>query len=471
MSDDIKNMTDDKPVEEPEITVVASGETDRKPASTTKVSARGTFAGIFLAVLVILVIVAAFLQINRTQQRANEAQTRMARGQAAVIEGDMDLALFQFTEALNLDPNLPGANRSLGLIALANGRGVDGGAEAGRHFEAELAINPDDRLSHLALGCLNVLGIVGAADIPGIRPYLIGQFQNVLPAQWSPELQYEPTDDVHPLTKSIYHFHYASERLPADPAPIVGLSLAHLANNDIYAAREKLSRLVIETTDENAISTASALIDDLNELEIYLAYIGTETPETDTSTVPDETSPPRDYSSELEPLESIAGAPDEYRPPWETGPDPYGSSNRGYGDDLTLQVTQEDLIPQPTVKPISHDIHLEETDEWIHTVRIANIYQRGSLTFREGEIIVMPNTNTEVRVMEAEDNMIVLEENGETYTWVPGDVGWVLVRQSGEMSLSEAESMGILPVPESDNGETEEPDSGDDLGPEVPSEN
>jgi tetratricopeptide (TPR) repeat protein len=465
MPDDIENMTPREP-SEPQVEQTASAEPPSSPEleipSDSTPNHRLYMAGA-AAIVVIVILAAVFITLARSQERSNEAQARMALGQAAMVDGDFDLALYQFTEALRLDPKLPGAHRSLGILALARGKGPDGGAEAASHFESELRINPDDRQSHLALGCLNALGMTGYDTSGILRSLLLDRFQYVLPVIWSPELAVDPPVDSYPLANAIYHFQYAVERLPGDSAPIFGLALAHLANNDITTAREKLTKLTLETQDENAIAIAQILTGDLNHLEVYLAAMERQQQAAGAGAYT-EFPLSTGYGSELLPLSALSTQQPEslpfgsYRPSWEPGTGFDFGDAAAPGED-GLRVTPDEILPQPTVKPISQDIHLEESDQWIHTIRLANIYQRGNVGFREGETIIMPNTNVEVHVLEAGEDKIVLEESGNVFTWVPADVGWRLVRDQ-EISAENGT------VEESGN----QAGNGAELGPEVPSD-
>ncbi len=453
---------------------------DEKPAAVTAEpgSRRGAYLRGIIAIVVIAAIGVGFAWLQRAQQRMNAAQSRMAEGQGALVDGDMDLALYQFTVALELDPRLAGAHRALGFIALARGRSIEGGAEAGRHFEAELVNNPHDRQSHLALGCLYALGIVPDEDPWGFHPYLLEKFSDVLPVEWSQELGFAPSDDIHPLAKAIYHFQHAAERLPADPAPMIGLSLAHVANCDIATARQTLSRSSVGIQDETALGVVRDILGDINQLEIHLAYAPRDPMDPGTAYMPfdsDSVSRPTDYSEELEPLPPMsvqqpespltASGNEQF---WSMGSDGPLQTDWGLSADLTTRVTEEDLVPQPSVKPISHDIHLGDSSEWVRTVRIANLYQPGSVTFGEGDVLVMPYTETEVRVVEAGEDRIVLEEHGETFTWVRAAVGWNLERETPEAPPEDAEPAEVsVPLPDqfeqSPGSETDE-----ELGPEVP---
>jgi hypothetical protein len=105
-------------------------------------------------------------------------------------------------------------------------------------------------------------------------------------------------------------------------------------------------------------------------------------------------------------------------------------------------------------------------------MRIANIREEGSVGFREGETIVMPNTNVEVHVVEAGDDKIVLEEGGSLFTWIPGEVGWVLDPSVHPQAYAKATPPGVtVHFPEQEGeGQSETPGADDELGPEVPPE-
>ncbi len=456
----------------------------------------GMFA--IVAIVAIFAIVSGFSILQGTQKRANEARNRLASGQSALVEGDMYTALYEFTVALQLNPRIAGAHSALGEIAIANGQA----GTAIDHFLAELRLSPDERTSHLALGCLYTLGVVPPGDPKQVRGYLVDRFEHVIPFKWPDELEYESGEDVDPLSEAVYHFQYAAERLPNDPAPRLGLVLTDIAKDDLEAARNRLSNLILSGPDELTLTVAQEMIRDINREEQYrLAMAGSSTGPRFVGEMPSgptEPPPPADYSGELEPLPPMgdvggASEPESGGFGFRTTPPP--NWEPGQSRDLGLTIGPRDLLPQPSVKPVSHDIHLEESNEWVHTVRIANIYELGSVGFREGETIVMPNTNIEVTVSVYQDDLIVLEERGHAFEWVPGSVGWTLRSVDGkevpsgtqlEVSVTRpdeaAEIAGEAPeaggeAPESDEGESGEageeeseaaPDS--ELGPEVPTE-
>ena len=110
-----------------------------------------------VAALVVVACSISFAVVNTFQKTSNAADARIAAGEQAMMDGDLDKALFEYTAALQISPRAPGAHKALGQIALANGRAD----EAVRHLEAELKVRPSDRFSHLALGCLYSLGLLG----------------------------------------------------------------------------------------------------------------------------------------------------------------------------------------------------------------------------------------------------------------------------------------------------------------------
>ena len=468
------------------------GEAEKRKAVVRSPYALGIF-GIF-AIVAIMVITSGFIVIERAQRRANEARNRLALGQAALVDGDTYLALYHFTIALELNPRLPGAHSALGRIAITNKQADN----AVRHLNAELAVNPGDRLSHLALGCLYALGCIPADDPHTVRPYLLRRFREVLLYEWPEDLVFVPGPDIDALSRSVYHFQYAAENLPDDPAPHIGLALTEIANYNLDTARTRLAALVGRTADENTILVAQNIIQDINREEQYQAMTGIET---DAGSVVREIPPEavpvpplRDYGEGLEPLPPMAdmsGAEPEVQPVpappaggfGERGLYPPADTSGGRGD-LGFSITRENLMPRPTVKPISNDVRIEATNEWVHTVRIANIYQQGNVGFREGETIVMPVTNTEVKVVEVEDDRIVLEERQHSFEWVRGQVGWTLksvdgipenapaalditARPPGEEASAEDNEEPAADSDESETGEDGESTPEEELGPEV----
>ena len=483
------------PPQEPEATMEPAARVEQEPLPTPVRSA-GPWPYIVGAIGICLIVVIVFAVVFtlKSQERSNQARSRLARGQSAMVDGDMYRALYEFTMALELDPRLPGAHAALGRIAIANAQGED----ALRNFNDELSINSGDRQSRLALGCIYTLGCVPSDDPHQLRGYLLRKFSDVTPLNWPQDFAFSPGTGVNPLDQAVFHFQFALEHLPSDPAPEIGLALVDVANYKLSGARERLSRLVGLTTDETTLSIVQGIIEDINreeEFQILMAHapesagatpdigqpllesMGPPLPQTDGSNL-----------SVLPPLPDIG--PMEAGQPSETAESegqfgardvqPIETQGSGAGNDLGLRLTDKDLLPQPTVKPISKDIHLQDSDEFVHTVRLANMYQQGNVGFREGEIVVMPYTNTEVKVVEFSDKRIVLQEHGNMFVWVPADVGWVLEPQKPEEPL-----MGP-PAPESEtpaetdqggneeaegstaDGESDGSGSGDsELGPEV----
>jgi hypothetical protein len=431
-----------------------------------------------IAIIIIFLLAVAIVKAQKGQEVTNLARERLAQGRAALVDGDLSRALYEFTVAIELDPNLPGAHSALGGIAIANGNGND----AVKNFNAELEINPDDRQSRLALGCIYTLGLVPPDDTLRVKPYLLRRFNDIIQFNWPADLKYDVPADLDPLTQAVYNFQFVLEQLPADPAPEIGLALSEVARNDLSAARDRLSQLMMDTTDDNTIRLMESLIDDINNEEQYQTRVAGLPPQTVAGI---ETTPPEpaasfglstNYSEDLGPLPPImapGGMPTTGLPMQEEPAGDFGSRNLpplGAGDGtedqsgLGLRITRDDLVPQPTVKPISNDVYLEEAKEYVNTVRLANIYQPGSVGFRAGETIVMPNTNTEVRVVEAGDSRIVLQEGQNTFVWVKGDVGWVQEVPETPETGTEAGSEGSATGESSENGN--EATSGN-LGPDV----
>lgn len=436
---------------------------------------------LIVIVMVIAAIVVGFINVFQWQERANEARARLAMGQASMIDGDSYEALYQFTRAVELDPKLTDAHASLGRIAIENGQAD----EAVRKFHDELALNPDDRESHLALGCLYTLGCIPDDDPHDLRAYINNSFARVIPYYWPSDLEFTPESGIDSLTRAVYHFQYALEHLPEDPTPEIGLALTHIVNYDLDIARERLSKLLIESSDEGAIAVAQEFIEDINQEELYSTWLARnpQLPPSDISepllTAMDDSEPifpalptADDLSEDLQPLPGFGEQEDVGEIDFESfassSPDHGGFGSRtfdtsqlagnGNSQGTGTQVRPEDLVPQPTVKPITNDIHIEETNEWVRTVRIANIYETGSVGFRPGETIVMPGTNLEVTVIESSDDRIVLEERGYRFVWQPGEVGWVQVEEEdGEIGVDGEITEG------SEGSEPAE----DELGPEV----
>ncbi|MCX6646359.1 MAG: hypothetical protein NTY09_08380 [bacterium] len=432
-----------------------------------------------LVVVVFAGIIGGIIGVINLQERANDARARLASGQDLLLDGDSFGALYQFTRAIELNPRLPGAHAALGRIAIENGQA----AEAVRKFQEELAVNPDDRESHLALGCLYTLGCISADDPHELRAYINQNFASVLPYNWPADLQYTPDPGTDSLSAAVYNFQFALERLPDDPTPEIGLALNQIANYGLDAARQRLSKLLAGSQDEGAILVAQDLIGDINSEEQFETWLAqnpdipnlsaglTEplvNPADGLIPSPVDMSQQSGLSSELQPLPGF-GSGAEFDPgsftSSETDPGQFGSrpidpnfiAENAYPPQIETQVTPEDLVPQPTVKPITNDIHIDETNEWVHTVRVANIYQAGSVGFREGETVVMPVTNVEVKVIESSEDKIILEERGYQFTWVPGEVGWTQLVEEQPVDVGSA-SAG-----------TAEPVVGD-LGPDVGSE-
>lgn len=67
-------------------------------------------------------------------------------------EGDFPKAVDQYRTALAIDPNLAGAHRALGVALLQTATDEATRREAQRHFEQELALNPNDAVSEYQLG-------------------------------------------------------------------------------------------------------------------------------------------------------------------------------------------------------------------------------------------------------------------------------------------------------------------------------
>jgi hypothetical protein len=350
-------------------------------------------------------------------------------------------------------------------------------------------VRPSDRFSHLALGCLYSLGLLGEDDPHRMRAYLLDKFNFIAPAKWADSLVFSPSPEVDPLTTAIYHFQFAQESAPNDPNAAIGVALAHLANYNLANARDKLSRLYLEISenesiDEGKLLLVNGILHDINQEEQYIqtgmvAVTSTELapglalPETPTETPGLSAAQPEINNglSTLPPIPTSGGGPSVGLPPINTD---LGDTTFGHrypavpatpetGPNLGLQLSQEDLQPKPTVKPISRDVNLDQTHELVHTVRLANIFEPGDVGFQEGETVVMPNTNVDVKVVEYTEDRIVLEEHGSRFVWVPGDVGWVLQDQ---MRLSPTGEP--LPEPELTPDEQSSEDTGEVVGPEVP---
>jgi len=485
-NEEIQTFAAEDPPEEPVVEKAAKPEKQKpvKPAPKKVKTAKGKFTPYLAGIIAIILIVAigyAFVKIQGGQETSNLARTRHAQGRAALVDGDLSRALYEFTVALELDPGLPGAHSALGGIAIANGNGND----AVIHFQAELEINPQDRQSRLALGCIFSLGLVPADDPMNIRLYLLEKFNEIIPFDWPDDFEYVAPTDIDPLTQAIYQFEYVLEHLPADPAPEIGLALSELARNDLNGARNRLSSLIMEVEDDQSIRLVQGIIEDINHEEQY-QLLADRTPATLTGETPPTTepfepvSPSTDLTGDIGPLPSIAGLGEEFAGNATEG----GFGSRDFNplpanelpdgqNGLGLRITRDDLEVQPTVKPVSNDIYLEEAREFVSTVRLANINQAGSVGFRVGETVVMPNTNVEVAVVEAGDDRIVLQEGENTFVWVKGEIGW-----DREIPEPVAEDTSMVPVPEGvtvhSTGEENEEEAGEnndntteELGPDV----
>jgi hypothetical protein len=491
MSDEILEIqppsTCSDPVEELIEGTPSKEDTPSDPESETPDSEpskyRINFITGIIAIALLIAATSLFAVLQQVQARDNQAHARLIAGQTAMVDGDLDKALFQFTAALQIKPGLPGAHKALGQIALANGRAD----EAVKHFESELKINPSDRLSHLALGCLYTLGIVSTDDPHDLRVYLLKRFTQVAPATWSEDLKYIPGPDTDNMSFAIYHFQYAAEHTPSDPSAEIGLILTHLAGYDLSTARDKLLKLSTElgsnaTVDEDQLTIVNSLLDDVNQEEQYVAMLAASpmvpvpntsleqfNPDVQPTEVPTSGSMP-DLSHQLTSLPAIpgSGAAEASMPPTRTtfGNRYPNQASMQNPNDLNMPVTQGDLTPQPTVKPISSDVNVG--GEWVHSLKLANINEAGSVGFRKGETVNMPNTNATVKVVDVSDKKIVLEEQGQQFVWVKGDVGWEL---QTPLTDSESGNLDITATKPGDEKSKEKPKKdavSKETGPEVP---
>jgi len=449
-----------------------------------KKSGAGAFAGIFVIVISVVVIVAAywFFSLMQEQERSNQAMNHMAMGREALVDGDLGKGLVHFTDALELDPGIEDANAALGQIAIA----FKDGTKAVEHFNAELEINPDDRQSHLALGCLYALGAIEPGDPNRLKPYLLSRYPDILPFAWPIDLAYIPDPGESPYIDAVYHFNKPLEHLPDDPMPIIGLALTDIAAYNLPSARQRLSNLTASVEDEATLITIYSIIEDINEEEQNQAFLMAQYPDEPVAAQPgpiQPSTPGEDYTGELTPMPPIAG-----ESPSTEGESGFGSRVTAPADlpgsedgesGFSTTMDETDFSPQPSVKPVSHDIPLSESGEWVHTTRIANIYQQGSVGFRVGETIVMPNTNVEVTVVQSSEELIVLSERGYDFYWIPGEVGWRL-DQAVAAGTSPDEGLDITATFPSDDvsEDIEDPDDTEDstgdeetteteLGPEV----
>lgn len=453
--------------------------------------------GVIVMIALIVAAVAIVGVVARSQGRSNAATARVMAGQAALVDGDRDTALYQFTEAIKLDPRIPGAHKALGQIALANGQAD----EAVRDFETELKINPQDRQSQIELGCLYTLGVVPSDDPHALRGYLLKRFADIAPGEYSVNLAYSPPQGVEPMAAAIVHFQAAAEDNPDDPSPKIGVALAHLASYDLAAARDKLSKLQIELANNNQVDEEQLIViknilNDITQEEEYIAALPTEAttipPQTPavTSVPPVEINPsgpfsttstrPPDLSGSLTTLPPIAGSagpevPSPVSPPAHTTfGNRYPAPPSGYQPGDSTNIGIDDVIPQPTVKPITRDVPIEGSNEHVRIVRLVNIYEKGEVGFRSGETVVMPNTNTEVKVVSSSDTKIVLEEHGVQFTWVPGDVGWTLKEPVAPPPTQATDNGSNLDITATKPGEKPKSSGGSSsggsggVGPEVP---
>ncbi|MFH1676737.1 MAG: tetratricopeptide repeat protein [bacterium] len=420
--------------------------------------------------IVIVIAVIGTVWVNVGRAGSTEVAKRIAYGKAFIIDGDLDSALYQFTRALEIHPGNPEAHSELGKIALAQGRGE----EAARHFLAVLEKKPNDRLGHLAMGCLYAIATVSSDDPRGLRPYLLTKFTDVIPVAWSPDLTFTAPEGEDPLSQAIYQFQFAGDIHNREDQNIaaskIGLVLTHIANYDLANARQKLSRLSAETTDDTVMLTINGILNDINweeQRQRLLAKAENQPAETPAQATPQTEAPPvTDYSQDLSPLPPIAEtnmSPEQLRS-GGFGSHAFDELQSG-GNDFSMKITQQDIFPQPSVKPITNDIWLPDSNKVVHTVRLANITLPGSVGFREGETIVMPNSNVEVKVLESGDEKIVLQEGANIFTWVPGDVGWKLKEDNPPPAEEGTEN----PPAQSENDDQSTVDGSGKLGPEIPS--
>jgi len=439
--------------------------------------------------LLLILLVGSFLGLKDAQDNRNRARARFAQGQSALLDGDYYRALYEYTIALKYYPKLRGAHLALGRIAIYNRQGD----EAIRHFRAELELNPEDRESRLALGCIYTLECVPADDPYQVVAYLLGRFGDVLPYDWPDSLDFaaDPSNpSTDSLTEAIVQFQSVLEKLPADPAPVIGTALTDIAINNLTGARERLSKLTNFVEDESFLPVIQSIIEDINREEQYrmLASGGGQqglpdfttplvepTPSDMTGSGLVSAPPPQDLSGVLGMLPPLPGnegmvslSPSPSVPPTggfgSRGPLPGASS--GPGNNLGLALDREKITPHPTVKPITRDIFLQETGEAMKTNRLANIYSTGDIGFEVGKPVIMPFTGTEITVMEETPDRIVLQERGYIFTFRKSTVGWDLVPEEDESILPDVEADGTaVNEGESTEGGTNSPD--EEMGPEV----
>jgi len=460
-------------------------EVTETPDETTvdeTVSEPGTrrMPGWALTVILILVaaVVAGFFYIIDVQHDMNRAKARVAQGQAALLDGDLYKAMFEYSMALTYDSKIEGAHQALGRIAISNGQGDD----AVRHFLKEIKINPADRDSRLALGCLYTLACVHPDDPQQVKGYLLSKFEDVLPYNWPDSLDLSTDAETDPLTEAVVHYHFALENLPGDPAPVLGLALTDVAVDNLTSARERLSRLTSFVSDESYLPVIQSIIEDINREEQFrmLASAGQ-------SSLPDVLSPlidpPADESTGTEDVapastEDLSGALSALPPIPGQGSGGFGSRDpSGFptgeggtaGNNFGLEIQREDLTPQPTIKPITRDIFLEETGEVIKTTRLANLYESGDISYRLGETITMPFTGTEVMVIAETEDTLLIQERGHTFKFRKGAVGWNLVEEETGTIVPGDIPQGIT-VHEPEENEDESDSAEEELGPEVETE-
>ncbi|MBI1790169.1 MAG: tetratricopeptide repeat protein [Acidobacteria bacterium] len=95
----------------------------------------------------------AYLTLRKLAEVApNSVWRHQAAGEAHESQGQHDLALLEYRQALALDPRRPGLHYRLGRVLLARSRQADPDGEARKEFEQELRLDPTNANAAYELG-------------------------------------------------------------------------------------------------------------------------------------------------------------------------------------------------------------------------------------------------------------------------------------------------------------------------------